>query len=66
MKQVLCLAAVACCLGLGVEAAHAQLRQCITDLEKLGTTATAAHDRSSDLLSMENGLATRQEEYVRC
>lgn len=66
MSHYLRIAVIVSCLGVPAESAEAQLAQCTSDLELLRVAAADAHERSSGLQTVQNGLVSRRDEFIRC
>jgi hypothetical protein len=66
MKRNLRAVVVGASLALTAVPANAQLAQCTSGLETLAAAAAVAHEQTSQLTSVEDGLVARREAFTRC
>ena len=65
MKRNFRAVVVGASLALTAVPANAQLAQCTSGLETLAAAAVA-HEQTSQLMSVQDGLVARREEFTRC
>ncbi|HIE93121.1 MAG TPA: hypothetical protein EYQ83_09740, partial [Acidobacteria bacterium] len=66
MKRNLRAVVVGASLALTAVPANAQLAQCTSGLETLAAPAAVAHEQTSQLTSVEDGLVARREAFTCC